>query len=66
MGKSAVDGRVGAGADGGVVLGVGVIMGDRTDHHSEILHDLEGEKEGYTPQSRSCRGKSEAYKDAVQ
>ena len=65
MGESAVDGRVGTGTDGGVVLGVGVVMGDRTNHHSDVLHDLKGEKEGYAPEGRNRRGKSEAYKDAI-
>ena len=66
VGEGAVNGRVGTRTDGGVVLGVGVVMGDRTKDHSEVLHDLEGEKEGYTPEGRSYRGKSEAYKCTVQ
>ena len=41
-------------------------MGDRTNHHTDVLHDLEGEKEGYAPERRGCCGKSEADKDAIQ
>jgi len=41
-------------------------MGDRTDHHSEVLHDLKGEEEGYTPEGRNYRGKSEADITAIE
>lgn len=66
VGKSTVDNGVGARTDSGVVLGVGVIMGDRTEHHAEVLYDLEGEKEGYTPEGRGCGGKSKTDIAAVQ
>lgn len=66
MGKSAVNGGVGAGTNSRVVLGVGVIMGDGTEYHGEVLHDLEGEEEGYTPEGRKYRGKSEADEVAIQ
>ena len=66
MRESAVDGGIRTGTNGGVILGVGVVMGDRTDHHAEVLHDLEGEEEGYTPEGRGHRCKSEADIAAVE
>ena len=53
------------GRDRGVIFGVGVIVGNGTDHHGKVLHDLEGEEEGYTPKSRDCRGKGEAEVIAI-
>lgn len=41
-------------------------MGDRTDYHREVLHDLEGEEEGYTPEGGGYRGESEADIAAVE
>ena len=41
-------------------------MGNRTDDHGEVLHDLEGEEEGYTPEGRGCRGKSKADVTAIE
>lgn len=66
MGKCAVDSGVGTGTDGGVVLGVGVIVGDGTKDHAEVLYDREGEKEGYTPESRGRGGKSKANEVVVE
>jgi hypothetical protein len=40
-------------------------MGDGTNHHGEVLHDLEGEEEGYTPEGRDCGAKGEADVIAV-
>ena len=64
--KGAVYGVISARADGRIKLGVGMILGNGTDDHGEVLHDLEGEEEGYTPEGRGGRGKSKADVAAVE
>ena len=41
-------------------------MGNRPDHHGEVLHDLEGEEEGNAPEDRDYRGKGEADITAIE
>ena len=41
-------------------------MCDGTDHHGEVLDDLKGEEEGYTPEGRNCGSKGEADVIAVE
>lgn len=35
-----------------------MILGNRAKDHSEVLHDLKGEEEGYTPEGRGRCGES--------
>ena len=41
-------------------------MGNRSDDHRQVLHDLEGEEEGYTPEGGGCRGESKADIAAIE
>ena len=41
-------------------------MGNRTEDHSEVLHDLKGEEEGYTPEGGGRCGENKVHVAAVE
>jgi hypothetical protein len=63
--KGTVHHGVGKGTNRGVVFRVCVVVSDGTDHHGEVLCDLEGKEEGNTPEGGDYSGKGEADITAI-
>lgn len=59
VGKVVVHNLVWTWFNGGIVLGILVVMRDGTDSHGYVLDDLNGKEKGDTVQERHCRDECE-------